>query len=153
MSVHRLPPPHPTHAARPPRPRCHAHSQSQPPRRTLGVSSLQPRNASSPSPCDPCESAPQSTAGRSLHSLLQQKPSSLSPLSLDLLCWYYQRSTFLLDREHKEFGCLCITCVPANGVNIVGTFIKALAWPQRDLFSAFHLHHDGAFQHVNRHLR
>src|SRR5438309_3705575 len=69
------------------------------------------------------------------------------------LCWYHQWSIVLLNQEHKEFGWLRTTCVPANHVNIVRIFIKALSWTQRDLFSASHLHHDGAFQHVNGHLR
>src|SRR5260370_33144592 len=44
-------------------------------------------------------------------------------------------------------------CVAANYMNIIGTFIKALAWRERDFFAAFHPHHNGAFQHVNECMR
>jgi len=58
-----------------------------------------------------------------------------------------------VNHEHKEFCWLCTTCVPANDVNIVRSFIKGLAWLQREFFLPSHLHHYGALQHVNRHLR
>ena len=58
-----------------------------------------------------------------------------------------------MNQKHEEFRRLRTAGVPANNVNIVGIFIKALAWPQRDFFSPSHLHHDGALQHVNTHLR
>jgi len=38
-------------------------------------------------------------------------------------------------------------------MNIIGTFIETLAWRERDFFPAFHLHHNGAFQHVNECMR
>ncbi len=41
--------------------------------------------------------------------------------------------------------------VPANGMNVVGTFIKTLSW--RDFFPAFQVHHNGAFQHVKKRMR
>src|SRR4029453_5260276 len=44
-------------------------------------------------------------------------------------------------------------CVTANYMNIIGTFIETLAWRERDFFPAFHLHHNGALQHVNECMR
>jgi hypothetical protein len=38
-------------------------------------------------------------------------------------------------------------------MNIIGTFIKGLACRERDFFAAFHLHHNGSFQHVNECMR
>src|ERR1700744_5199289 len=65
----------------------------------------------------------------------------------------HQRSAFLVNQKHQEFCRLGTTSVPANDVNIVGIFIKALAWFQRELFFPSHLHYDRTLQHVNKHLR
>jgi hypothetical protein len=35
-------------------------------------------------------------------------------------------------------------------MNIVGPLVKRLAWRERHFFSSFHLHDNGAFQHVNK---
>jgi len=58
-----------------------------------------------------------------------------------------------MNQKYEEFCGFRITRIPANDMDIIGSFIKALASAQREFFSAFHLHYDGAFQHVNRHLR
>jgi len=58
-----------------------------------------------------------------------------------------------VNQEHEEFRWLCRTCVPANYMDIAGAFVEALAGPQGDLVSAFHLHLDRTFQHVNKNLR
>jgi hypothetical protein len=38
-------------------------------------------------------------------------------------------------------------------MHIIGTFIKTLAWRERDFFPAFQLHHNGAFQYVKKRMR
>ncbi|MCU1260946.1 MAG: hypothetical protein JWO80_3831, partial [Bryobacterales bacterium] len=38
-------------------------------------------------------------------------------------------------------------------MNIIGAFIKTLAWRERDFFPAFHLHYNGAFQHIKESMR
>ena len=39
---------------------------------------------------------------------------------------------FFLDQKYEEFCWLCATCVSANDMNIVRTFVKGLTWCQRD---------------------
>src|SRR5438874_8030314 len=38
-------------------------------------------------------------------------------------------------------------------MNIVGTFIKGLAWRQRDFLPTLQLHHNGTFQHIEKSMR
>ena len=66
------------------------------------------------------------------------------------LHWHEHRSALVLHKEHQEFGWLGAAGVSADDMDIVGAFIKGLHGYQRDFFSAFHMHHDGAFQHVNK---
>ena len=57
-----------------------------------------------------------------------------------------------MNEEDQKFRRLRTACIPAHDVNIAGVFIKALARPEGQFFSAFYLHHYVAFQHVNRNL-
>src|SRR5947209_4006509 len=66
-------------------------------------------------------------------------------LSLD---WYEHRGVLVLHQKHEELSRYRGACVAANYMNIIGTFIESLAWRKRDFFPAFHLHHNGALQHV-----
>src|SRR5262249_42459246 len=72
---------------------------------------------------------------------------------LPSLDWYQHRGVLVLHQKHEELSRFRGACVAANYMNIIGTFIKALAWRERDFFAAFHLHHNGAFQHVNECMR
>src|SRR5215472_15318659 len=49
--------------------------------------------------------------------------AAVIPLSLR---WHYHRSAFVLNQEHDKFRWFSIARVPANDMNIVGTFIEAL---------------------------
>src|SRR6267142_971915 len=78
---------------------------------------------------------------------LAQARVSVIPQSLH---WHYYWSALVFDQNHKEFCRRGSACVPANDMNIVGAFIVGLSWCKSDFFSALHLHHDGALQHVDK---
>ena len=62
------------------------------------------------------------------------------------------RSAFVLHEEHDEFRGFGLASVPPNNVDIIGTFIKSLTGRQGRFLSASHLHHDRAFQHINKRM-
>jgi hypothetical protein len=62
---------------------------------------------------------------------------------------HQDRSALLLEQDHQEFCRFGAAGVPAHDMNIVGAFIKSFPWRQRHFFSALHLRHDGALQHVD----
>jgi hypothetical protein len=72
------------------------------------------------------------------------------PFSLD---WYQHPGILVLHQEHDELGPFRGACVAADYMNVIGPFIKGLAWRERDFLAAFHLHHNGAFEHVNECVR
>src|SRR5882672_751330 len=80
------------------------------------------------------------------------RPPRPAPISQQLLYWHERRSALVLDQEHQEFRRLGRACVPVNEMNIVGAFIEALSRCQCYLFSALHLHHDRALQHVDERM-
>ena len=57
-----------------------------------------------------------------------------------------------LIKTTRKFRRLGTAGVPVDDMNIVGAFIKGLSRCQGYLFSTLHLHHDGAFQYVNRRM-
>ena len=70
-----------------------------------------------------------------------------------LLDWRHDRGALVLHENHEELSRFRGACVAADYTNTIGTFIKGLAWRERDFFAAFHLHHNAAFQHVNECMR
>src|SRR5262245_65964756 len=60
----------------------------------------------------------------------------IEPLQLSLHR-HQDRSPFVLHLEHYKFRWFSLACVPANDMNIVGRFIKALTRCQGNFFSAF----------------
>src|SRR5437879_414010 len=54
------------------------------------------------------------------------------------LDWYQHRGVLVLHQKREELSRFRGACVAANYMNIIGTFIKALAWRERDFFAAFH---------------
>ena len=63
---------------------------------------------------------------------------------------HQRRSAFVLHQEHEEFRRFGLACISPNDVNIIGAFIEALTGCQSRFLSASHLHHDRAFQHINK---
>jgi hypothetical protein len=61
-------------------------------------------------------------------------------------------SAFVLNQEDYEFRRFGLAGVSPNDVNIGGTFIEGLARCQSDFLSALYLHHDGAFEHINKRM-
>src|SRR5262249_21928510 len=62
-------------------------------------------------------------------------------------------STVVLDEKDKELCRLRAARVPADRMNVVGTFIKRLPGRERDFLTALHLHHNRAFQNINERMR
>src|SRR5215471_4005368 len=62
-------------------------------------------------------------------------------------------TAFVLEHDDQEFCRLGFACIPPHDMNIVGPLIERLARRQRDFFSSFHLHDDGAFEHVDKRVR
>src|SRR3979490_279920 len=60
------------------------------------------------------------------------------------------RSAYVLHEEHDEFRRFGLACVPPNDVDIIRAFVEGLTRCQSHFFSASHLHHDRAFQDVNK---
>src|SRR5262245_27546490 len=67
--------------------------------------------------------------------------------------WHQYWSPLVRNQDYDELRWFCGACVPANGMNILWPFIKALARLERNFLSAIQLHHDRAFQHVNERMR
>ena len=63
---------------------------------------------------------------------------------------YQHRSAFVLHEEHDEFRRFGLACVPPNDVNIIRSFVEGLTRCQSRFLSASHLHHDRAFQHIDK---
>ena len=63
------------------------------------------------------------------------------------------RRIFVFEQEHQELGGFRLACVAANGVNIVGAFIKRLSRRKSYGLSAIHGHDNTAFQHIDEPMR
>src|SRR5262249_43175318 len=81
-------------------------------------------------------------------SLNSSKPGMFCDSDLFSSC--EQRSAFVLHEEHDEFRRFGFACVPPNDVNIIRAFIEGLTSGQSHFFSASHLHHDRAFEHIDK---
>jgi len=69
---------------------------------------------------------------------------------LVLVGGHQHRSALVLHEEHDELRRFGLACVPPNDVDIIRAFVEGLTRRQRRFLSASHLHHDRAFQHINK---
>ena len=65
---------------------------------------------------------------------------------------HLHRSAFVLHEEYDEFRRFSLACVPPNDVDIIRAFVEGLTRCQSHFLSASHLHHDRAFQHINKRM-
>src|ERR1700738_2700551 len=75
---------------------------------------------------------------------------SAEVLEIRLVGRHQHGSAFVLHEEHDEFRRFGLACVAPDNMNIIWTFIEGLARGQSDFLSALYLHHDGAFENINK---
>src|SRR5215470_4449360 len=68
----------------------------------------------------------------------------------DLFSSYEQRGASILHEEHDKFRRFGLACIPPNNVNIVRAFVEGLTGAYGRFLSASHLHHDRAFEHIDK---
>src|SRR5215472_5556848 len=69
-----------------------------------------------------------------------------------LLGGHQYRSAFAFHEERDEFRRFGFTYIPPNEVDIIRTFVEGLTRRQSHFPSASDLHHNRAFQHINKRI-
>src|SRR5262245_586971 len=77
---------------------------------------------------------------------------SLAPPT-HLLHWNDGRGPLLLHKKDEKLRGVGVARILRDTVDVLGRFIKRLAWSQRYRVPAFDLHDDGAFQDIDKGVR
>src|SRR5215472_1839532 len=61
-------------------------------------------------------------------------------------------SAFVFHEKYDKFRRFGFTCIPPEDVDIIGAFVEGLTRRQSHFLFASDLHHDRAFQHINKRI-
>src|SRR6266404_5685580 len=74
-------------------------------------------------------------------------------VALWLLHWDERRGVFILHKEYEKLGWFSVAGILRNNVDIIGRFVKRLAWSKGHRFTALDLHNDGTLKDIDECVR